>query len=545
MTETLAVIVRRHAVGSSAVLRHARELARARGLPAASSLDAIPDALRAEVAAWVETHPLKDDPAPDDPGATVSPMTTKPAAGAAFFDRHEGFVPDRAARKISEATPIRLGSDGRLYRYTNGVFRSDGDHHVQHLVRELLGEKCRRRHADEVIAWFKAGEATITDQPPADIINCTNGLLQWRTGTLKPHTPDVATTIQIPIKWDPAATCPTIEKFLAEIIAADAVDVILEVIGYCLYPRLPFHRAVLFLGTGANGKSKLLSLIRALLGPRNVANVALQAFAENRFAAAELYGRLANLMGDLDARAIRRSDVFKQVTGGDVILAERKYAHPFGFTSFAVSIFSANEAPLASDQTEAWFRRWLIIPFENTFVDGVNADPHLDKKLAQRAELEGLLVRAVHALRNLIARGAFADSPSITAAATSYRSRLDSGLAFVTDECTIDPDAWTPRKAIYTAYRSWCLDGGRIPLSSPSFYEHLTRNHAMLELRKRRGIFGFEGIALNAATDPDEGGKGGKGGNVAISTPHARGADETGTPDAPFTPPPLFDTEVF
>ena len=43
-----------------------------------------------------------------------------------------------------------------------------------------------------------------------------------------------------------------------------------------------------------------LKLITALLGEVNVSHVPLQLLTENRFAIAELFGKLANVCGDLD-----------------------------------------------------------------------------------------------------------------------------------------------------------------------------------------------------------------------------------------------------
>jgi phage/plasmid-associated DNA primase len=112
--------------------------------------------------------------------------------------------------------------------------------------------------------------------------------------------------VQLPVDWNPKATCPRIDRFLWEVIPPDALDLVLEVIGYATYPANPYRVAVLLLGPGRNGKSILLRVLAALLGPENVSAMPLQVLAENRFASAELLGKLANIGGDLDAREVRR-----------------------------------------------------------------------------------------------------------------------------------------------------------------------------------------------------------------------------------------------
>jgi P4 family phage/plasmid primase-like protien len=455
---------------------------------------------------------------------------------AATFFGKEGLNVQRLAVEIADGARLVLGHDGRLYRYLGGVYRPDGDTYVRVRTRELLGERCKRRHFDEVLAWFRAHYPAVGERPPARWINCTNGLLDWHTLQLHPHDPDVLSTVQIPVAWNPDAACPTIDRYLAEDLPADAIDFALEIMGYSTYCGNPFRKAILLLGVGRNGKTIFLGLVLALVGAENASAVPLQVFAENRFAPAELYLKLANVCGDLDARAIRRTDTFKMITGGDPVLAERKYGHPFKFAPFALPLFSANEAPISSDQSEAWFDRWIIVPFERRFTEE-EADPHLLDKLTTPSELEGLLVQAVHALRRLMTRGHFAIPDSVQQAGHRYRDRLDTVRAFVAEECTLDPDAWTPRSQLYGTYRNWAQEGGRLPVSAATFNDHLRRLDG-IEEAGRKGIRGWSGINHTNTSEPQPeppGSRGSRGSSVFSLYPHAR-AGEEGKPATPATP---------
>jgi putative DNA primase/helicase len=251
---------------------------------------------------------------------------------------------------------------------------------------------------------------------------------------------------------------------------------------------------VLLRGPGGNGKSVLLNIVRALLGDDNVATVSLQVLAENRFAAAQLDGKLANICGDLDARAVRSSDLFKQLTGGDAVLAEHKYGQPFAFVSHALLLFSANEAPISQDQTPAWFDRWLIIPLDNRLTQD-RVDPHLLAKLTTGDELSGLLARAVEGLRSLMERGHFDEPDSVLRARDAYTSELDTVRSFVAEECVVEKEQREPRSLLYQAYRLWCSEGGRLPLSAVSFNKRIRRDYP-IELKVVRGDRRWEGIAL-------------------------------------------------
>lgn len=437
---------------------------------------------------------LSEVVAPMVPPGHEAEVVQLPPTG--FFTEKGALVVPQLAEVVQRSGHIRCGVDGRLYRYHAGVYLPDGDIFARGLVRELLGDRCQRKHFDEVLTWLRSFEATVTATPGTSMLNVSNGLLDWRSGELRPHDPDVVSTVQSPVSWDPSATCPAFDRFLAEVVPADAVDLILEVAAYVLYPGNPLRRAVLLLGPGRNGKSVLLGVLRALVGDRNVSAVPLQALAENRFAAAELFGKLANISGDLDARAIRNTDLFKMATGNDAILAERKYGAAFSFVPFTTFVFAANEAPISSDQTDAWFDRWLVVPFDNRIPDE-RVDPHLLARLTTPAELSGLLAKAAPALRRLMARNGFDQPASVQKAGESYRDKLDTVRGFVAEFCTLHADAWVPRPALYRSYRSWAGESGRLPVSVEKFNEHLRRAYTVTETT-RRGARGWAGIGLGA-----------------------------------------------
>ncbi len=417
-----------------------------------------------------------------------------------WFSKEDGLLVADLGEEIRQAGTIRLGYDGRLYRYTDGVYRSDGDTWAKVAAKRALDYKVKRRHFDEILAWLRADEPFIPERPPRRWINTTSGLLDWHTGQLAPHDPDIPTAVQIPHRWNPDATCPNIDRFLEQVLPDDTVTLVHELLGLALYAGNPFSKSVLLVGAGGNGKTKLLNLVKALVGAANTSAVPLQALAENRFAAAELFGRLANICGDLDARAIKRTDLFKQITGGDQIMAERKFGQPFTFTSYALPMFSANEPPITSDQSEAWFDRWIVIPMERRFRGTETDDPHIEARITTPAELEGLLVHAVAGLRRLMARGAFQPPQAVTDAGVAYRDRLDSVRAFVADECVLHDRAWTPRSELYRQYVRWTKDNGRIGVQSATFNERLPKDYRDLRQAGRRGIKGWTGIAL-AATE--------------------------------------------
>lgn len=421
-----------------------------------------------------------------------------PPASAFFPD--STFLPATMGEWLRDAYHFRRGTDGKLYHYANGVFLPTGEQHAKEVSRNLLANRFKAAYVNETLYWLHCEAAEIGFEESPDWLNVANGMLCLKTGELHEHDPKYLSRIQIPVRWNPDARAVGIDDFLAEMLPADAIPIVYELIGASLLAEYRWREIVVLLGPGSNGKGVLLRILRALLGRANASSVTLQSFSESRFHAAELAGKLANIGGDLDARSIERTDIIKELTGGDRILAERKYSDPFEFTSFATQWFAANELPISRDQSEGWFSRVLPIPMKRT-VEPSERDPDLTRKLTTDLELESLLVLSVTALRELMERGAFAIPPSVEEERKRYRAQLDSVIGFLEDECRPDPTAFTLQSDLYRAYETYCDESNRGKLGKQAFFKRLKEPEAARRgLRHRRRSFGqgFMGVALGA-----------------------------------------------
>ncbi|MDB4818488.1 phage/plasmid primase, P4 family [Acidimicrobiales bacterium] len=397
------------------------------------------------------------------------------------FFSHEGLDHLRLKAAVLELGPIVTGPGGTLWRYSDGVYVQGGENEANRRVERLLGKKFRQQHAKQIVASLKIQVPFISEQQPAGYINCRNGLLKWSTGELMPHTPDVASTYQLAVNWNPEATCPHTDQWMAEVVDAETVALLWEIIGVSVRPDMPYHRAVLCYGHGRNGKGTFLRIIEKLIGSEFISAVTLQSLGEDRFAGADLFGKVANISGDLDARHIKRTDLFKMATGGDTIRAERKYGQPFTFVNQATMLFSANELPGTSDHTHGFFARWIIVPF-TADLRGLE-DPNIETKL--HAELEGVLVKSVTALQELDQRGNFTLSASAKSATETYRTGADPVRSFADEQLHFDPEARQQRKDIYDHFRIWCEDNGQKSVAATKFYQRLAQLDGITDINFR------------------------------------------------------------
>ena len=378
------------------------------------------------------------------------------------------------AEKIVAQGPYATGG-AQMYAYIDGFYQH-GERHLQQRIVELLGDGWSRRRAEEITAFLRVTSPELWERPPLGTINVPNGLLDVRTRQLSGHTPAHLSPVRIAAAYDPAANCPQIEAFLKSAIP-DLIPLFMETVGYLVVPDNRLQKAVMFMGPGGTAKSTTANLIRHLLGRENVSAVALHQLEEDRFATADLYGRLANIFADLDARALKSSSMFKSVTGGDAIRAERKNRDSFTFAPYARMVFSANEAPPTSDSSDAFFDRWPILPFHRRHRGTDHQDHDLLAKLTTATELSGLLNHALEGLDRLRQQHDFTHVAASEQAAERFRVDADSAAGFSEECCHLDHEARIAKPLLFKAYVRWCEENNRRPLAATRFNRRLAELH--------------------------------------------------------------------
>ncbi len=232
------------------------------------------------------------------------------------------------------------------------------------------------------------------------------------------------------------------------------VTLLLEIIGYTLYPHeYPFNKAILLIGEGGNGKSTFCKLLRVILGDHNVSSVNLRDLDPrvNRFAAAELVDKLANITCE-PAKGLFDPTLFKQITGEDTVMVEQKYKDPYVTTIYAKMIFTANELPRVTEDTNAFWRRWIVIEFPNRF----QSDPNFFKKTFTEDEIEGIIITALYAFRLVMLRKGFTEQGTkdpreewLARCEPVYRvikAMIEDGLV------ELNPDGYVVKKDLYSLY---------------------------------------------------------------------------------------------
>lgn len=387
-----------------------------------------------------------------------------------FFDRERGPLVHDIAAAVLEMGPLRWGADEVFWTWdTRGVW-VEAQNEVRNRCVRLLGNRYRNAIAENVKTVVTASVATLDCGPVTGFINFTNGMLDWRTGELFPHEMHYESTVQLPVAYDPDAQCPHFEGFLSEVLTEDYVRVAWQMLSYLVYSGNPLQVAFMFLGTGGNGKGTLLRVISAMLGKENCSAESLHALNTNRFAALSLFGKIANLAGDIDAKYQEETANFKKLTGEDLYAAERKFGARFMFTSWAVPVFSANKIPPSADTSRGYLRRWVILNFNRTITK-----PTLGLSDRLLDELPGIAAKAVAGLRPLLESEKFDITGEALEGQEEFAANIDQVREWLSECCIPAPGYKNVqnRQKTYAAYQQWALRDGRKSVTGKEFYARM------------------------------------------------------------------------
>ena len=220
---------------------------------------------------------------------------------------------------------------------------------------------------------------------------------------------------------------------------------------------------MLFGRTGSNAKGVLLNIIETIIGRSNCSHRSLQDLDTNRFALADLYGKFANIFGDLKSTKLSETGNFKVMAAGDSVTGEHKFGQPFTFRNFAKMKFSANLIPESDDKTDAYYRRWVIIHFDKRFADGKE---------------DAGLTQSPGCLHDLIANGGF-HNKTIDQVKQEYEENTSDVSAFLIQECIVDtqnPEYRTLSTDLYAAYVNFCKGRRALPFEMNIFGKELSKH---------------------------------------------------------------------
>ena len=311
------------------------------------------------------------------------------------------------------------------------------------------------------------------------LINLQNGTFEVSPkGTqLRPFDRSDFLTYQLPFEYNPEAKAPLFEAYLNKVLPdKERQRVLAEYLGFVFIKhgsnRLKEEKALILYGSGANGKSVFFEIVSALLGAENTSNFSLQSLTnDNGYFRAKLANKLVNYASEINGKL--ESAIFKQLVSGEPVEARLPYGEPFTLKQYAKLIFNCNELPKDVEHTNAYFRRFLIIPFDVT-IPPQEQDKQLHTKIIDK-ELSGVFNWVLGGLNRLLQQKRFTDCEAVKQAVEQYKSQSDSVRMFI-DENNYQstPTDYKLIKELYTEYRGYCIEDGFKPVNKSNFIKRLS-----------------------------------------------------------------------
>jgi putative DNA primase/helicase len=318
------------------------------------------------------------------------------------------------------------------------------------------------------------------------LINLKNGTFEISPNGIKlrPFEHSDFITYQLPFEYNIDEKAPLFEAYLNKVLPDyERQRVLAEYLGFVFIKHgsnvLKEEKALILYGTGANGKSVFFEVINALLGNDNVSSYSLQSLTnDNGYFRAKLANKLVNYASEINGNL--EASIFKQLVSGEPVEARLPYGQPFILKQYAKLIFNCNELPKDVEHTNAYFRRFLIIPFDVT-IPPHEQDKNLHTKIIEK-ELSGVFNWVLQGLNRLLEQKKFSDCEAAQQAVEQYKIESNSVQMFLNENGYKGSlTNYKLIKDLYPEYREFCSDDGTTPFKKINFNKQLRALNLVVE----------------------------------------------------------------
>ena len=411
-----------------------------------------------------------------------------PESLAVFVDEAKGLTDACQAERFADANRNRLRYDHTRRKWF--VFQAprwvpDPDGQVYRLaieaarILQLEGkEMAGSKSGDSVISFAKGCQSDTgirrilniaQNLPPIAnvgglwdpdllLVGTPNGVLNLRTGRFRRGRPEDMLTLSTGVVYDPEAKCPRWKRFLREIFRGDMelVRYVQRAIGYSLTGLTTEQIWWLLHGTGANGKTTFVNVLKYVLGtyartiPFNAILLPERPIPDD---IAGLVGkRFVCASEAIEDRHLNEGRI-KALTGGDPFPVRRLYEEWFEFKPELKLWLCCNHKPAVKDSSYGFWRRVHVLPFTQRF-EGDRRDPYLEQKLIQ--EGPGILRWGIQGNRAWL-KGGLRPPADVLLATEQYQQESDQLGEFLAERCEIDPAEAVSATQLYGEYCQWVL----------------------------------------------------------------------------------------
>lgn len=320
------------------------------------------------------------------------------------------------------------------------------------------------------------------------VLNTPGGVIDLRSGGISPHDPMTYLTKMTAVEYSENADCPRWLAFLDDIFRGDKdlIRYVQKAVGYSLTGSTTEQCAFFLYGTGRNGKSTFIDIIRDIFGDY-AANIQPETIMARSNQSTAINSDIARLKGARLVTSVEPNEgvrinegLLKQLTGDDTVTARKLYGDEFEFKPEFKLWMATNHKPVIRGTDTGIWRRIHMIPFTCVIPEG-KVDRRLKYKLS--AELTGIFRWAVEGCL-LWQKEGLKMPRAVLEEVREYRREMDVISAFVEDKCTVGKGLSVQSSALYAAYLRWADSGNEYKMSNTKFGLEIAKRFEKVKGRK-------------------------------------------------------------
>lgn len=373
-------------------------------------------------------------------------------------------------------------------RWINKAMNGSTQNAVLRIVRDRLGEDIKNLDSN------------------ADLIGIQDMVYEISTSVARKAEAKDRVFKSLGTQYDPSATCPQWESFLVTVMQEDTemISYLQRLVGYFLTASIEEQEIYYFYGSGANGKSTFIDLVKALLGNYSV-KIMSDAVVKSRFGErsnttlsnlAKLAGARLALTDEMgDSNVVFDTQTLKSISGDAETNGRFMYANAKDFMSTAKLVMYGNDKPYGNINDEGFWRRLRFIHFRHVIPAG-KRDKGLLNKL--KAEMPGILNWALKGLEDWQEHGLHTPQ-QIMHDCAGYRMELDTVTEFLDSNVIIGGSNFVSSKSLFDEYQKWCQDNLALDESAQGFSRKANayfQHKQGVEYHKTSKSRGYKGVTL-------------------------------------------------
>ena len=411
---------------------------------------------------------------------------------------------------------VRHSSDNNyiVYLYEHGTYKIIDENELKGIIKEPImqyaPELLKMRDINEVYSNLMTDRNRFkkeTDFNANENIICfNNGVLFLDSMILKPHSPQYLLTIKINIDWNCTGmdiNTPVFDKFMYEFSGGDPdiTECLLQYLGICLsnIHGYRFKKALFVYGESNCGKSVLREFAEKMIGEENCSAGNL-AQLNDKFGAAELFGKRIYGSADISAATAKELDVFKQVVGRDPVQMQFKFKGLFNYKYLGLLWFGCNFFPkFGGSKGDDVYNRMLFIQAHR----GQRIDKELGNKLLKEAN--GIVYKAIMAAKRAVDNDYTFTEPACSKQLLKEFRLENSGYLTFYQECCVPrnrygaiecSNAQVTKAALWLVAKQFIKDHFGFDGKQADFIKELEQNGIDTSLKKTQGYTYYRAFTL-------------------------------------------------